>query len=269
MTAMANQTTMAAAALVVVTLIPPVAAAYTRSETEDGEELWWKETRLTYYIDSGGCADMDDGSDFEAIRAAFGAWDAVTCAYGPFRMDIVFGGPVEGKRIGFDPRPGAANENLLAFQDDPHEWTSKYGSTAAIAMTSVTYDVHTGQIYDADIEYNDAYFRFTTINIPVRVPDDTQDLQNTTAHEVGHMLGLGHSDDPNATMYGQARPGETKKRTLSDDDLEGVCTVVPPDWDKEVGATGDDYACAVSPSRPLPWGWIVAATLGLGVLVRR
>ena len=49
-------------------------------------------------------------------------------------------------------------------------------------------------------------------------------------HEFGHALGLldlyGGSDSEK-TMYGYAYPGETKKRTLHSDDINGVQTIYP------------------------------------------
>ncbi|HEX2677830.1 MAG TPA: matrixin family metalloprotease, partial [Polyangiales bacterium] len=42
-------------------------------------------------------------------------------------------------------------------------------------------------------------------------------------HESGHVLGLGESKaDPDATMWPYAVPGETQKRTLAQDDEDGV-----------------------------------------------
>ncbi len=70
------------------------------------------------------------------------------------------------------------------------------------------------------------------------------DLQNTATHEAGHFIGLAHpcETDPgtaqqsgvpvcsgaamaSTTMYPSAAPGETGKRTLDPDDVNGVCAV--------------------------------------------
>jgi hypothetical protein len=68
------------------------------------------------------------------------------------------------------------------------------------------------------------------------------DLQDTLTHELGHFLGLAHpcgsgSGSPeiactpgvydDLTMFPFEAPGETKKRTLAADDIEGVCTLYP------------------------------------------
>jgi hypothetical protein len=75
-----------------------------------------------------------------------------------------------------------------------------------------------------------------------------QDLQNTLTHEAGHFLGLAHPcradvppTDPQScsrptpgnvpfgqrTMSPTTQPGETQKRTLSSDDVAGVCAIYP------------------------------------------
>ncbi len=47
------------------------------------------------------------------------------------------------------------------------------------------------------------------------------DVQNVMTHEFGHMLGLGHSEFTEATMYEASAMGEIKKRDLHQDDLNG------------------------------------------------
>lgn len=67
-------------------------------------------------------------------------------------------------------------------------------------------------IVEADIDIN--------VSHPFANSGDANvnDVQNCMTHEVGHMLGIGHSDVVDATMYEDAALGETKKRTLHADD---------------------------------------------------
>lgn len=51
------------------------------------------------------------------------------------------------------------------------------------------------------------------------------DLQGTAAHEFGHVLGLGHSDYGDATMFYAAMAGDDKARTLHADDEDGICSL--------------------------------------------
>lgn len=62
-----------------------------------------------------------------------------------------------------------------------------------------------------------------------------QDIGNTLVHEIGHGLGLGHVDPilrPESTMFASAAGGETKKRSLDEDDVNGVTFLYP-----QAGAT--------------------------------
>ncbi|KAL1567837.1 neutrophil collagenase [Salvia divinorum] len=46
------------------------------------------------------------------------------------------------------------------------------------------------------------------------------DLETIAIHEIGHLLGLGHSSVPQASMYPSIGPGEIKN--LHPDDIEGI-----------------------------------------------
>jgi hypothetical protein len=50
------------------------------------------------------------------------------------------------------------------------------------------------------------------------------DLQSVALHEFGHMLGLAHSADSNAVMFG-TYSRRTNKRDLTTDDLAGLVTI--------------------------------------------
>ena len=51
---------------------------------------------------------------------------------------------------------------------------------------------------------------------------DAYDVQNAMTHELGHMLGLDHSTSSKLnTMYPSCSLGETTKRTVKQDDLNG------------------------------------------------
>ncbi|KAL0459155.1 UNVERIFIED_CONTAM: Metalloendoproteinase 1 [Sesamum latifolium] len=51
------------------------------------------------------------------------------------------------------------------------------------------------------------------------------DLQTVALHELGHILGLGHSTDRKASMFAYFEHGES--RDLNDDDIRGIQTLYP------------------------------------------
>ncbi|KAI3670040.1 hypothetical protein L6452_41627 [Arctium lappa] len=50
------------------------------------------------------------------------------------------------------------------------------------------------------------------------------DLETVAAHEIGHLLGLDHSEVPNAAMFPSISYGQ-KKKPLHEDDIKGIKTL--------------------------------------------
>ncbi|TMA18390.1 MAG: matrixin family metalloprotease [Deltaproteobacteria bacterium] len=242
------------ATLLLVASAPP-ARAYRRTETQPGSGiyLFWGPRGHNFQMDALGTPDVSGTAAFDAIRKSFATWAGVSCS------DLLFPEvvPLEqgDRRIGFFP--GSINRNLILFRtqrcdavvpaNDPcltqGGCTNKYDcwdrGGAIIATTVTTFSASTGQIFDADIEINDApaanssKFTFTTVDAPPCPPGGpvvncvSIDVQNTITHEAGHTLGLDHSADPSATMAASAPAGETSKRVLQPDDITGICAIYP------------------------------------------
>jgi hypothetical protein len=56
---------------------------------------------------------------------------------------------------------------------------------------------------------------------------DAYDIRGVTAHEVGHLLGLGHSFEREATMYPSLGKCDPTKATLHADDRAGAAFIYP------------------------------------------
>lgn len=89
-----------------------------------------------------------------------------------------------------------------------------WGNTGQIALTGYKYDGTT--IHDVKIRLN-TYYPFA-----VDGRSTAYDVQNTLTHEFGHALPLGHSSYSAATMYRYTYKGETAKRSLHFDDINGI-----------------------------------------------
>lgn len=71
-------------------------------------------------------------------------------------------------------------------------------------------------------------------------------MQVVLAHEIGHILGLGHSHDSNALMYFDASAKNTLR--LAQDDIDGLTYLYPRD---ELGGDNLLGGCGrISPPKP-------------------
>lgn len=121
---------------------------------------------------------------------------------------------------GYNPR--GQNSNTISFR--PRWNDDAIHRPGAIAITIATFDTFTGEIFDADIEMNDAEFDFS---IAATTSDPSAaDLQTILTHEFGHFMGLSHSDNDRAVMWPEAGLGEIR-RDLTSDDAAGMCAIYP------------------------------------------
>jgi len=230
------------------------ALAYKRSVNSGGMCVWWSTRGHSFMIDARGTPDVEAFLTFSAVRNSFATWAAISCS------DLSF--PDEGisqdskdRVVGYFP--GQHNANLVLWRTadcragivpvgDPcltrggcgNKYDCWDHADGVIAITTTTSSNITGEIIDSDIELNDGStadggkLTFTAVDgPPCTSPTQTGcvriDIQNTITHEAGHSLGLDHSLDPAATMYGLAAEGEISKRTLGADDIKAICDIYP------------------------------------------
>ena len=201
---------------------------YERTVTENGIPVVWNQMPITYFIGKEGSDGIKDGSDIQAIKDAFAVWSNVDCA----RVTFVFGGLVESPSFGYDPN-GSSNQNQIYWIQSASKWPY---SDSVLASTELTYHPISGEILDADIIFNEVAQTWSTQGTPAA---GSHDILNTAVHEIGHLLGLGHSPVQDSTMFADAPAGETKKRDLAEDDRNGVCAVYPKNPNKVVWSVVD------------------------------
>lgn len=198
-----------------------------------GSALYWPTRAIPYTFNQRGSAQLPRDASFNAIREAFNTWQSSTlrptepmgCSTqladpGATSTDLSFveGALTDQDFAGYSVLNPNVNRNVVIFRDDAWAYPLTGDQTADyMSMTTVTYNKLSGEILDADVEFNSFGYRFTL--------DDSNviyDLQNVASHEVGHFLGFGHATDANATMYKTAEFGEISKRLLSCDDAVGL-----------------------------------------------
>jgi len=184
-----------------------------------GIELFWKNPCVGFSMQKDASAQVSLAVATDIFEKAFQAWANVDCGGGKHpRISAVNLGTVVCDAHEYNKQAG--NANIILFQDEmwPH-----VGANTTLALTTVTYNVDTGEIYDADMELNSANVSFTMDDKIVKY-----DLASIAAHETGHFLGLSHSTETAATMYLDYTPGSTELRTLEADDVAAICAAYPP-----------------------------------------
>src|SRR5258705_10146049 len=142
---------------------------------------------------------------------------------------------VSSKKESVSPTSGGDGVNLITIAGTGDN-VALFAEGNTTARTRVFYDLDTGEINEADIVINPfpysetgAALQFSTDGTP-----GTYDLESTLAHEIGHLLGLGHSHVIGATMQPlQALNGTyglpaISERTLSDSDQAAVRSLYGP-----------------------------------------
>ena len=210
-------------AMATATLPPARGLAWKQTTSQSGLPLAWTTSCYHWSMNEDGYPPIPFETLADVARASFTTWQEPSCGY--FRF-------VETAPTGVDEQAfhgDAKNANALIWREEPGSWPY---SKAVIALTSVHYDPATGEILDADIEFNGVDFDFADLS--GTQPPGAFDLQSTTTHEIGHTLGLDHSDLTGATMFPYGGAGEIWKRTLAADDVDGLCALYPVADDPEV-----------------------------------
>ena len=183
--------------------------------TYQGMEVKWRDSDIPviYYINENGTPDCIGG--FAAIQAAYQTWEDVSCSY----MDFTYGGTTSSTAWG---NMDGINLNVW-FESN---WSGITGTGSnVIAVNTIWFSTIDGHLLDSDIAYNGENFTWSCTGEAGKM-----DIQNIATHEIGHSLALDDLYDPEdseKTMYGYSSLGETKKRTLHDDDIAGICHLYP------------------------------------------
>lgn len=222
--------------------------------------LRWPDGRpVNYTVGTRGTGGVSPSDFREAVTRAFATWEAVPTS------------TVRFTPAGQSDREPSDNDGvtLLAFDSRPE-------LDRTLGATSYTVDLATGELLEADVFFNAAF--------PWSVQTGGQagryDLQSIATHEIGHLLGLGHSALGETEMLGTGRrviaagavmfpiafsPGNIDGRTLRPDDIAGVSDIYPDTGFRQ--ATGSVSGRVIKDGLGVFGAHVVAMHLRTGALV--
>lgn len=166
---------------------------------------------VPYAAHEAGSADLGVQTSHAEVRRAFSDWQAVSCA------DLTISeGPVTSTRPGVYEGRSIVGWVESGWRHSPEA----IGVTANLTTQNVP-----SCVTEADMELNGVHYTWITNS----GGGAQVNAYSILLHEGGHYLGLGHSNDRDATMYFAYQGGID---TISSDDRAGICSLYPsPDAD--------------------------------------
>jgi hypothetical protein len=179
----------------------------------------WKQLPIGYFVSDrpgNGVTAMDLQA---AAERATATWSGVESASVRFAFQGMTSAPAEG----------IDGKTTLGFIDRPD-------LDRVLGATSFLIDATTGEIAEADIFFNTRF----AFSVAPGGQADRNDLESVVLHELGHLLGLGHSaigetEGTTRRVIGSGSimfpiamtAGATADRVLQADDIAGISDLYP------------------------------------------
>lgn len=221
--------------------------------SDEGTPLFWPSPCISFSVNTAGSPRLGISADQlqDVVETAFQRWLAADCGDGAHPdLSIETYPQVDCSEIGY--KENGPNQNQWAFRDD--DWP--YGATidGVLALTLLTVNTKSGEIYDVDVELNSYQSHFT---LDTANPDI--DLPSVVQHESGHFLGLDHSIVQGATMQAGYSARDLSMRTLAPDDEAGICSVASPGSATDSCDAEPRHGFSTSCTKPSSQGCSIAA----------
>lgn len=200
------------------------AAAYLKLGTRLGSgtvNLRWQEFPVRYFVSDEGADGVSSTQLRDVVGRAFNTWTSVETA----SLSVEFAGMTAARPNDDD------GMTVIGFVE-------RRDQDRTLGATSFLVDTVSGEIVEAEIYLNSAFSWSTAANgDPNRF-----DVESIALHEIGHLLGLGHSAlgetelrnggrrvlAAEAVMFPVASSaGSIVGRTLREDDIAGISDIYP------------------------------------------
>ncbi|MDQ0791489.1 matrixin family metalloprotease [Streptomyces sp. B3I8] len=204
---------------------PRCAMADLRDGIEFATTCGWTRRNLTFAFDTG-TDDITGSQEFDAVRNAFNSWAGV---------------------VGFTFNEVATNQSpdiLIGWRpaNDPDH--SMVGGVLAHSDFPPGCGVVTNGSLPKPVHFDDSENSWS-----IGSAVGSFDVESVALHELGHILGLGHSSVSGAVMAPSIGPNSTK-RTLTQDDIDGVRNLYAPSawsgWESLGGVITSNIATCVN-----------------------
>lgn len=179
------------------------AGAFTLNSGSNSDLKGWENPEVQFLVNTSNCGSVDVVG---AFKEAAKMWNGVATS----RLKVSYGGATTSTTFGSPPTV-YCETNFQGVTGLDQDFTVGAG-----AITSSNNRIATGLLI-LNVSTGDGNISSAS----------SSTLKIIMAHEIGHVLGLGHADESSALMYFDA----SAKRTaaLSQDDVDGITYLYPRD----------------------------------------
>ncbi len=180
-------------------IMPLSLSAYVHTLTASGKNVKWPSNvnSISLNVNASGCsASLNSCSSshvLNVVNSSASQWSN--------NSHITFSAGLNGNSP-------SSNQNDVYFSSS----AGAFSGTGVVAITQVAYKESTGEILEADIVVN-ASFAYEDYS------GESTYLGNIITHEMGHLMGLGHGQVHNSSMFYSLSIGQY---TLANDDISGA-----------------------------------------------